>query len=455
MNMKQIALTAASYIRTRMLGRIRSRDKLLRWQEQRIIRHIARVRSMSAFYRELWEGLSDEQWRSFPVIDKTSMMTHFGRLNTIGIHKEEAMDVALQAERTRDFRPEIGSVTVGLSSGTSGSRGLFLISERERLAWSGSVLAKLLPGALLRRERIAFFLRANSNLYQSVNQGRLQFVYFDLLAPVQELIAQMNAYRPTVVVAPPSMLRIIAESHRSGMMNVRPNRIISVAEVLDPLDRLYIEESFVRRVHQVYQCTEGFLAATCEHGTLHLNEDIVHIEKEIVDAELGKFVPIVTDFSRITQPIIRYRLNDLLTEKKEPCPCGSPYTAIESIDGRCDDLFYIPAAADPGRFIPIFPDFISRTVIRASEHIEEYEVEQLAADHIRISLRVESVYRQLIERTVEEMMQDLCRQAGCVPIQIDFAPYANERGDRKMRRVRRTVQTEKIPAPRGAGVGDK
>jgi len=451
MKMKQLALTASAYIRTRMRGRIRSRDQLLQWQEKQIVRHIARVRALSAYYRELWQGLPDEQWRSFPVIDKSDMMTHFDRLNTIGIRKDEAMNAAFRAEQTRDFRPEIGSVTVGLSSGTSGNRGLFLVSERERLAWAGTVLAKLLPGAFARRERVAFFLRANSNLYQSVNQGRLQFVYFDLLAPADKLIARMNDYRPTVVVAPPSMLRIIGEAHRSGSMNVRPNRLISVAEVLDPLDRLYIEESFIRPVHQVYQCTEGFLAATCEHGTLHLNEDIVHIEKEVVDAELGKFVPIITDFSRITQPIIRYRLNDILTERRESCPCGSPYTAIESIDGRCDDLFYIPAADDPARFIPIFPDFISRTVIRASEHIEEYEVEQLAADHVRISLRVEAVYKQLTERTVEGMMQELCRQAGCVPIRIDFAPYANERGDRKLRRVRRTMRTTLIPDPVGRG----
>lgn len=48
-------------------------------------------------------------------------------------------------------------MTVGLSSGTSGNRGLFLVSEREQDAWTGTVLAKLLPGGLWRKARIAFF----------------------------------------------------------------------------------------------------------------------------------------------------------------------------------------------------------------------------------------------------------------------------------------------------------
>lgn len=142
-----------------------------------------------------------------------------------------------------------------------------------------------------------------------------------------------------MIAAPPSLLRRLAEAVRTGKLNVKPQRVISVAEVLDPLDREYIGQAFGQIVHQIYQCTEGFLGCTCPYGTLHLNEDLVYIEKEYVPGKDRTFVPIVTDFSRMTQPIVRYRLNDLLTESDEPCPCGSPFTAIERIEGRCDDIF--------------------------------------------------------------------------------------------------------------------
>lgn len=101
-------------------------------------------------------------------------------------------------------------------------------------------------------------------------------------------------------------------------------KIISVAEVLEDIDREFISTIFQQTVHQIYQCTEGFLATTCKHGTLHINEDLVHIEKEYLDQERGIFVPIITDFMRKTQPIIRYRLNDILIEKKQHAPAALP-----------------------------------------------------------------------------------------------------------------------------------
>ena len=112
------------------------------------------------------------------------------------------------------------------------------------------------------------------------------------------------------------MLRKIAYWQQEGLITICPKKIISVAEVLEDIDRDFISATFKQTVHQVYQCTEGFLATTCKQGTLHMNEDLVHIEKEYLDQEKGIFVPIITDFMRKTQPIIRYRLNDILIEKR-------------------------------------------------------------------------------------------------------------------------------------------
>lgn len=134
------------------------------------------------------------------------------------------------------------------------------------------------------------------------------------------------------------MLRMLGEAYAKGTLTVRPDKIISVAEVLDPLDRSVLEQTFGQTIHQAYQCTEGFLGASCRMGMLHLNEDVVHIEKEYIDPSTRRFVPIVTDFSRTSQPIVRYRLNDILTEAEGRCACGSPFTAIERIEGRCDDM---------------------------------------------------------------------------------------------------------------------
>ena len=426
------------YALARGLRKWKSRKELEHWQERQILRHIGRIRVQSPFYREWWGDAEASAWRSFPIIDKKIMMQHFDQLNTVGISKNEAMTLAGESEDTRDFKPSVQGVTVGLSSGTSGNRGLFLVSEREQDAWTGTVLAKLLPGGLWKPAKIAFFLRANSNLYESVQRGQLQFQYFDLLDPVHTLVERMEEYRPTVWVAPPSMLRMLADAYQAGSLTVSPEKIISVAEVLDPLDRKVLERVFGQTIHQVYQCTEGFLGATCRLGTLHLNEDIVHIEKEFIDPASRRFVPIITDFSRTSQPIIRYRLNDILTEAAFPCDCGSPFTAIERIEGRCDDTLYFSHRLT-GEEVPVFPDFITRAVIAASSDLEHYRVVQRRDGSLEIALRLGGNIDdlELVKTEVQHQLLKLGERLECTVPQTDYVPYTFEPGMTKLRRVER------------------
>ncbi|MFC5702354.1 F390 synthetase-related protein [Cohnella faecalis] len=447
--MKGLAALLMQYIRVRYGRRWSNREAFGRWQERQVLRQLRYVQANSPYYRELWGDRPLTQWRQFPAIDKAAMMKHFDRLNTAGIRKEAAMEVALKAESSRNFHPRIGDITVGLSSGTSGSRGLFLVSEREQAAWSGTMLAKLLPGPLWKAEKVAFFLRANSNLYESVRSGKLQFEYFDLLEPIERHVERLNDYRPGIWAAPPSVLRMLAEKKREGQLTTIPHRIISVAEVLDPIDAAMIQETFGLPLHQVYQCTEGFLASTCRYGTLHLNEDVVHIEKEYVQGELSarKFVPIVTDFSRTTQPIIRYRLNDVLTEAATPCPCGSVFTAIEQIEGRCDDIFYMESAAD-GRLTPIFPDYMTRAILAASPAIEEYRVVQQGGEELEIELLTAAESdREEVERQVSASIGALMRRLNCRIPNLAFAAYSYKPGLRKLRRVERRWQIEHSHLP--------
>ncbi len=427
------------YALARGLRTWKTREQLERWQERRIIRHVRQIRARSPFYQKWWGGVNESDWRSFPLIDKSIMMQHFNTLNTVGITKDEALAFAGESEETRNFKPSIQGVTVGLSSGTSGNRGIFLVSDQEQDAWTGTVLAKLLPGGLWKPAKIAFFLRANSNLYESVQRGKLQFQYFDLLERVETLVRRLEEYQPTVWVAPPSMLRLLADAYVAGQLTAVPDKIISVAEVLDPLDRKVLEQVFGQTVHQVYQCTEGFLGATCRYGTLHLNEDIVHIEKEYIDPATRRFVPIVTDFSRTSQPIIRYRLNDILTEAAMPCACGSLFTAIERIEGRCDDTLYF-TQLHTGVPVSVFPDFVTRAVIAASPDIEHYRVVQRGDGTIEVSLRLGG--NAALGQVQTDVLQELNRLADrmdCTLPEVRFVPYTFKPGVTKLRRVERQL----------------
>jgi putative adenylate-forming enzyme len=425
------------YLRVRHLQRFPDRASLLAWQERQVRRFVARVAGASPFYSRWWKGLTAERWREFPVIDKSIMMAHLSALNTAGIDRDRAMELALRSEESRDFSPTLGEITVGLSSGTSGNRGLFLVSPAERARHAGTMLAKILPGSILARHRVAFFLRANSNLYTTSRSRRFRFEFFDLIRPLDEQLAALQAYDPTLLFAPPSVLRRLAEHQLAGRITLRPRKVVSIAEVLDPLDESWIARAFGQKVHQVYQCTEGFLGLTCAEGTLHLNEDVVAIEPEWIDEAAGKFHPIITDFRRWTQPIVRYRLNDILTVRRAPCPCGSPMLALESIEGRSDDVLTFPAAADGTRAVEVLPDFIRRAVMFASPDIEEYWVRQPAPGELIVSLKAPDPALPEAEARVREEFERLSERLGFARPGLTFSRELPAPGLRKLRRVER------------------
>ncbi|MEH2930683.1 F390 synthetase-related protein [Candidatus Ventrimonas sp. KK005] len=409
------------YVYYKYCMRFVGRKGLEKRKLKRIEKHLQYVSEHSKVYRGIKE-LSD-----CPVIDKAFMMKHFSELNTVGIEGEEAEAFAVRAERERDFVPKLKNVTVGLSSGTSGQRGIFLVSDQERLRWAGYVLAKFLPNGIWKSCSIAFFMRADSNLYQSVGKGRIRFYFFDIYQDMGEHWERLERVNPQVLVGQPSILLAIAREK----VRIYPKMVISIAEVLEKQDERRLAEAFgVNVIHQAYQCTEGFLASTCKYGTLHLNEDIVHIEREYLDED--RFVPVVTDFERKAQPIIRYRLNDILVEKKGLCKCKSPCRALEKIEGREDDVFYFKGRDGTER--RVFPDFIRRCVLFAENGsvVSDYRVVQEENGAI-------TVYGDLTENgtwQVKKELEKLAEDRDFILPEVYFEGYRCEPG-KKMKRVER------------------
>lgn len=315
----------------------------------------------SSFYSK--DGLS------YPIMNKQLFMDNFDTINTVGISKKEAFEVALKSEVTRDFNPTIGDISVGLSSGTSGNKGLFLVSPKERVMWVGAILDRVI-GFSFKKRKVAFFLRANNNLYESVKSKILMFHFFDIAKPMENHIAELLKVKPNILIAQPSVLNEIAKSFEKENISLKFDKIISVAEVLEEDQKKYFEKVFFQKIEQVYQATEGFLAHTCKEGKLHFNEDWLKIEKKYIDDERIRFHPIITDYMRLSQPLIRYELNDIIHEGIS-CKCGLKSTVIDRIEGRSDDVFVFKVN---GKQVVIFPDFIRRAVISSSDGIRNYKV---------------------------------------------------------------------------------
>jgi len=357
-------------------------------------------------------------------------MANFDTINTIGARHNEALALAEQAERDRDFAPTLPKgVAVGLSTGTSGKRGLFLVSPAERRRWAGVMIAKLLPVRPLSARRVAFFLRANSRLYQSAQQSRrIAFHFFDMLEPLETALPQLEALAPHILIAPPSVLRLLAEAQSAGKLHLALERVISIAEVLHEDDRAPIAAAFNAPLGEVYQATEGALAMTCERGALHLNEAFVHFEEDWLDDT--RFSPIVSDLTRETQPVLRYRLDDILRLAPSPCACGRASRTIAAIEGRCDDIcVFLDATGAPVR---VFPDFITRAILGADPAIADFRVVQHAPGALIVSLNGGNAAR------VHAGLTALAQMLHAAAPAITFEPYRPDSAP-KRRRVTRTA----------------
>jgi putative adenylate-forming enzyme len=204
----------------------------------------------------------------------------------------------------------------------------------------------------------------------------------------------------------------------------------SGAEVLDPLDRTVIESATGRPVREIYMATEGLLGVACRHGTLHLAEDVVRFEWERVPGS-NLVAPIITDLVRRIQPMIRYRMNDLLELSDQPCPCGSAFLAVTRVHGRMDDIFEFKGPQ--GRVVAT-PDVLRNAVVDADPRIADFRVTQRTDGRVIVSLDAalpddaHEAARVAVERALHRLGAS---------IRVESARGIALRFDRKLRRVER------------------
>jgi putative adenylate-forming enzyme len=356
-----LAIAARAYALARWRAKtLSSRAAIARYQARRLRALERHLRANIPFYA----GLEQADW---PVIDKATLLANFAAMNAAGLSLDAVRDTLARGEA------RVGGHTIGHSTGTSGNRGYFVVSDVERYVWLGTLLAKALPDALWRRHRVALALPGFSRLYASAHGGsRVRLGIFDLADGVDGWSERFAAFAPDTVVAPPKVLRLLAER---GLL-ARGVTAFSAAEVLDPVDAAPIAAATELPVRQIYMATEGLFAVSCPHGTLHLAEDVVAFEWELVGALR---VPVVTDFTRRAQALVRYRMNDLLRLSDAPCPCGSAFQALAAVEGRCDDLFVLGG-------VTVTPDVLRNALLDADRRIDDFRIIQTGACEIAVAL---------------------------------------------------------------------
>ena len=345
----------------------------------------------SPFYRDLYKGLSVrslEDFRQLPTIYKQMMMDHFDDFNTCGLKLEAVRNYAVQKDLHREYLGYYqDQYVIGLSSGTSGNKGIYITPKAltERLPFV--FLARSgLPGKDL-PFRILFLLRVFSQGFEDINAPFIHINYLTTMTPVEEIIGRINRDHINILMAPPSLVRQLLP--RAGTIKRPLQMIVCYAEVLEKEEKERFQALFVTHVIEIYQASEGQIGSTCRCGNLHINDDLVYIELYDKDGQAvdrpGPLATkmLLTNLINTAQPLIRYEMNDLI-QLGERCPCGSSFRVIEKVLGRNDDVLYL---YNRGHVLqPVYPDLMSRWIITTSDSIREFRVSQVSHSRLEITL---------------------------------------------------------------------
>lgn len=401
-----------------------------------IVKHAVKY---SEYYRKLFKNHDLNDVWSLPKTNKKVMMENLTEFNTVNLTKKEILKFCLEVEKNRDFSKRLKGMSIGMSSGTSGNKGVEITTPREEKYLKAALFARF-PFPKKEKLNIAFILRVSSPAF-NINSFGNKLTYVSQLNPIEKIISELEEINPNIISAPSSMLEILAKEHEKGNLKIKPKILVSYAEILYPKTKKELERVFRCNIHQIYKCTEGAIAISCKKGNLHINEDLVAVQtlnSDGTSTEPGTpcYKMIITDLHKTSQPIIRYELNDIITISKKPCSCGSHFRVIEKIQGRSDDLFW-GKRNDNGKPQFIFPDYISRAIITASDDIEDYQAVQKDFDKvlIRIIQKAGSIKTSLTEKIINNINSVFASYACLEPtVEIKFEkPIANSNSGKLIR----------------------
>jgi phenylacetate-CoA ligase len=391
-------------------------------QRARLAAQVDYARTRSPIYRQLYTGLPErvEDPRLLPVTGKAALMDRFDDwvtdpAVTLARVQEFVADPALIG---RSFHGTHTGYTVATTSGTTGTRGLFLIDD-QALAVASVIFARLLstwlrpavlPRALARlianRGRFALVVATgghfasaaaavrlgagdtgNGNTGNGERGGRTRM--FPVTTPLPELAAQLNAFQPAVLAPYASTAALLATEQQAGRLRIRPALVALAAEGLPEGEPARIAAAFGAVVGNSYAATEcPFLSYSCPEGWLHVNADWAILEP--VDADHQPTPPgeqshtvLVTNLANRIQPILRYDLGDSVLTRPDPCPCGDPLPAIR-VQGRTADILTFPTPA--GDTVPITPLALSTRLDRLPG-IALFQILQTAPAELSVRLQ--------------------------------------------------------------------
>jgi phenylacetate-CoA ligase len=261
----------------------------------------------------------------------------------------------------------LGRYAVWTSSGTTGTPGIYVQDARalavydaletlrfrefEQQGGIAGAMARLAAAPWGGGERFAMLGATGGHFAGNASVERMRRLgpwlasrmrVVSIMQPLDGMVAELNAYRPTVLATYPTAAELLAGERSAGRLTIDLDEVWTGGEQLSAPVRNRIEAAFGCRLRNAYGASE-FLAIGwgCDRGAIHVNSDWVLLEP--VDRHYRPVPPgtashtvLLTNLANHLQPLVRYDLGDTVTLLPR-CACSSPFPAIH-VEGRSDDV---------------------------------------------------------------------------------------------------------------------
>lgn len=298
-----------------------------------------------------YAGLTPAPLAELPVLTKEELRERFDEIVTDRALRRA--DVEAFVRSTPGGGRFLRRYRVATSSGSTGQPSVLVFDPDE---WVGLLAASVAmrrlagppPGPRSAKIGSLSPWHLSSQVGATLQDPRKPRLALRVDQPLGELVEALDRFRPDIVTAPPSILRMLAEA----WLQTSPGQVFAGGEVLTDATRRLVADAWGTEPFDQYVTTEaGGVAGECTaHAGLHVVGD--HVLVEVVDdrhrpVPAGTFGTsvLVTVLSSRTVPLIRYELADSTCLLADPCPCGRPGPRLGGIAGRARDILRLPGAS--------------------------------------------------------------------------------------------------------------
>jgi phenylacetate-CoA ligase len=428
---------AADAVRQVLAASTQSAAQLATLQRTRLTSLLDAAVRGSRLYRDSLRGdTATVPLHSLPVVTRDQLMQSFG--DWVCDPQVQLSELrAFTADPQRIGEPFLGKYLVWESSGTGGLPGIFLQDAQTMAVFDALELLRRSSEHPMRRwfdpfglgERIAFVGATGGHFASHVSVQRVRQLNqwmapslrsFCIMQGTARLVADLNAYRPTVVATYPTAAALLADEAAAGRLHVSLHEVLTGGETLSPAVRQHIEHTLRCGVRNSYGASEFLpIGWQCSHGHMHVNADWVILEPvderfRPVPAGEQPCTTLLTNLANHSQPLIRYDLGDQVTFSPEPCTCGSALPVID-VQGRRDDPLVMAGAQ--GDTVTLLPLALT-TVLEDDAGVFDFQLRQQDARTLELTLPLEGQACADAMQRCRTALDEFAEAQGLAPIQL-------------------------------------